>query len=285
VIVLGFDGADARTVGEMMDRGELPNLARLRDTGTFAPLATTVPAESPVSWASLNSGQNPAKTGVPGFVKRSLSSGGTPIPSLGFFEVGNRETKSLALPSVLGFLVRCGPLGSAFLMGASTVRVLRAALRPPPQVPEGRRDPGRHPAGARRRRRRLESGQRDPAHDPRRGDEPVRDGRLLGGRRPRRGGERRPRRPDGVGPAGGRRREGAGRPRRPGRARELRRLVRVHHRPGRARARARRPVDEHGRHGLPRRRGGRADRVARLRAARLRRAGERAPLGAARPPP
>lgn len=120
MIVLGFDGADARTVGEMMDRGELPNLARLRDTGTFAPLATTVPAESPVSWASLNSGQNPAKTGVPGFVKRSLSSGGTPIPSLGFFEVGNRETKSLALPRVLGLLVRCGPLGSAFLMGAST---------------------------------------------------------------------------------------------------------------------------------------------------------------------
>src|SRR6202008_3874574 len=82
VIVLGLDGADARTVAEMMDRGELPNLARLRETGTFAPLGTTIPAESPVSWASLNSGQNPAKTGVPGFVKRDLSAAGDPSPNL-----------------------------------------------------------------------------------------------------------------------------------------------------------------------------------------------------------
>src|SRR5688500_4870485 len=70
LIVLGFDGADARTVEAMMDRGELPHLQKLREQGTFAPLATTNPAESPVAWAALNSGQNPAKTGIPGFVMR-----------------------------------------------------------------------------------------------------------------------------------------------------------------------------------------------------------------------
>lgn len=70
VIVLGFDGADAHTTAELMDKGQLPNLAALRDKGTFSPLETTNPAESPVSWAALNCGQNPAKTGVPGFIRR-----------------------------------------------------------------------------------------------------------------------------------------------------------------------------------------------------------------------
>ncbi len=79
VIVLGFDGADGRTVTEMMDKGELPNLAKLRAEGTFAPLGTTDPAESPVAWASLNSGRNPAETAIPGFVVRSFS----PAPGSG----------------------------------------------------------------------------------------------------------------------------------------------------------------------------------------------------------
>src|SRR5882672_12107903 len=65
VIVLGFDGADARTVEELMAKGQLPNLKKLAEQGTFAPLGTTNPAESPVAWAALNSGQNPAKTGIP----------------------------------------------------------------------------------------------------------------------------------------------------------------------------------------------------------------------------
>jgi predicted AlkP superfamily phosphohydrolase/phosphomutase len=87
VIVLGFDGADARTTRELIEKGELPNLKRLADTGTFAPLGTSNPAESPVSWAALNSGQNPAKTGVPGFVRRELvsfgSAGKLPSPNFG----------------------------------------------------------------------------------------------------------------------------------------------------------------------------------------------------------
>jgi len=88
VIVLGFDGADARTVQELMDRGELPNLSKLRDAGAFAPLGTTNPAESPVAWASLNSGKNPAKTNIPGFVMRDFLPDGSPIPKKGFAEDG-----------------------------------------------------------------------------------------------------------------------------------------------------------------------------------------------------
>lgn len=85
VIVLGFDGADARTAQELMARGELPNFARLAAQGTFAPLATTTPNESPVAWSSLNSGQDPANTGIPGFVRREMGPQ-APRATTGFVE-------------------------------------------------------------------------------------------------------------------------------------------------------------------------------------------------------
>jgi hypothetical protein len=86
VVILGFDGADARTVRELMEKdpARYPNMRALAESGTFAPLEVVVPAESPVSWASLNSGQNPAKTGVPGFIRRDLARGG--MPNFGHIE-------------------------------------------------------------------------------------------------------------------------------------------------------------------------------------------------------
>jgi predicted AlkP superfamily phosphohydrolase/phosphomutase len=103
VVILGFDGADARTVRELMQKepGRYPTFEKLAANGTFAPLEVVVPAESPVSWASLNSGQNPAKTGVPGFIRRDLSSG-TVVPGFGFIEKKNRPLAELTgapLPS------------------------------------------------------------------------------------------------------------------------------------------------------------------------------------------
>ncbi len=118
VIILGFDGADARTAQELMDQGQLPNLARLRESGTFAPLETTNPAESPVSWAALNSGQNPAKTGIPGFIRRqflkSRDKNFDGIPSADFGHlVGPVETpvESLGSPPI--------PAWSKTTMGAA----------------------------------------------------------------------------------------------------------------------------------------------------------------------
>jgi len=103
VVVLGFDGGDHRTANEMMQRGEMPNLARLAEQGVFAPLGTTESAESPVAWAALNTGQNPSKTGVPGFVMRDLplrsdGSKGDPMPTIGFYEDVTREVNAENMP-------------------------------------------------------------------------------------------------------------------------------------------------------------------------------------------
>jgi predicted AlkP superfamily phosphohydrolase/phosphomutase len=103
VVVLGFDGADARTMAALMEKGELPNLKALAEQGTFGPLMTSNPAESPVSWSVLNTGQNPARTGVPGFVVRDLTDGGLPFPGIGFYEsvasVPIEEFESTPIPT------------------------------------------------------------------------------------------------------------------------------------------------------------------------------------------
>jgi predicted AlkP superfamily phosphohydrolase/phosphomutase len=70
VIVLGFDGVDARLVEQWMNEGKLPNLARLRASGTFRPLRPTIPAQTPVSWSTFSTGIDPGRTGIFDFLRR-----------------------------------------------------------------------------------------------------------------------------------------------------------------------------------------------------------------------
>jgi len=70
VVVLGFDGMDPRLCERLMDKGELPNLARMRAAGGYKPLATTMPPQSPVAWASFITGANPGVHGIFDFVHR-----------------------------------------------------------------------------------------------------------------------------------------------------------------------------------------------------------------------
>ncbi len=70
VVVLGFDGLDARLAERWMEQGLLPNFTRLRDAGGYRRLPTTRPAESPVAWSSFVTGLNPGQTGIFGFLGR-----------------------------------------------------------------------------------------------------------------------------------------------------------------------------------------------------------------------
>jgi len=64
VLVFGVGGMDAEMVERLMAQGRLPTLAALAARGTFAPLATTTPAEAEVAWASFATGRRPARHGV-----------------------------------------------------------------------------------------------------------------------------------------------------------------------------------------------------------------------------
>ena len=70
VIVLGFDGVDAKYTERWMNEGKLPNLARLRAIGTFRPLRPTLPAQTPVSWSTFSTGIDPGRTGIFDFLRR-----------------------------------------------------------------------------------------------------------------------------------------------------------------------------------------------------------------------
>ncbi|MBI3181575.1 MAG: alkaline phosphatase family protein [Myxococcales bacterium] len=74
VLAIGLDGADPRVVGRMLEEGLLPNMKRLAEQGSFRPLAIPNPAQSPVVWATLATGQNPGANGIYDFIGRDPKS-------------------------------------------------------------------------------------------------------------------------------------------------------------------------------------------------------------------
>jgi predicted AlkP superfamily phosphohydrolase/phosphomutase len=81
VVILGFDGVDPELAQEMMDKGELPNLAQLAKTGSFQPLGSSNPPQSPTAWSSFATCMSPLNHGIYDFLKRNPSNY---IPAPGF---------------------------------------------------------------------------------------------------------------------------------------------------------------------------------------------------------
>ena len=70
MIVLGFDGLDARLMRRMLDENRLPNFAKLAAQGDFKPLDTSIPPHSPVAWSSIITGTDPGKHGIFDWIHR-----------------------------------------------------------------------------------------------------------------------------------------------------------------------------------------------------------------------
>jgi len=64
LVILGLDGLSPVLVEKMWEKGELPNMKRLSEQGTFRHLGTTTPGVSPVAWSSFQTGVNPGKHGI-----------------------------------------------------------------------------------------------------------------------------------------------------------------------------------------------------------------------------
>jgi hypothetical protein len=73
-VILGFDGMDPELADRFIREGKLPNLAKLREHGTFRKLRTTFPPISPVAWSTFMTGVNPGKHRIYDFLARDLSS-------------------------------------------------------------------------------------------------------------------------------------------------------------------------------------------------------------------
>ena len=73
VILLGMDGLDPKILSQLMEKGELPSFTRLSQKGGFSEMATSNPAQSPVAWASIATGNNPGYHGIFDFLGRRVS--------------------------------------------------------------------------------------------------------------------------------------------------------------------------------------------------------------------
>ncbi|MFC2030731.1 alkaline phosphatase family protein [Chloroflexota bacterium] len=71
VIVLGLDGATYDVLLPRVERGQMPNLAALLNSGVWGGLRSTIPPFSAQAWASMVTGKNPGKHGVVDFWERS----------------------------------------------------------------------------------------------------------------------------------------------------------------------------------------------------------------------
>jgi len=124
MIVLGFDGVDAELTEQWMDEGHLPNLARLREQGTFSPLLPTNPSQTPVSWSTFATGLHPGRHTVIDFLKRDPANY---IPTLGIVETGREPFLwGERTPWILAILVGLG-LAVLFLI---LLKLFRVGLKP-----------------------------------------------------------------------------------------------------------------------------------------------------------
>jgi predicted AlkP superfamily phosphohydrolase/phosphomutase len=97
VIIIGIDGMDPVLCQAMMNAGQLPNLAKLRATGGFSPLGTSIPPQSPVAWANFINGSGPGSHGIFDFVHRHpeevtkpFYSAAETLPGEGAWEIGDQ---------------------------------------------------------------------------------------------------------------------------------------------------------------------------------------------------
>jgi predicted AlkP superfamily phosphohydrolase/phosphomutase len=132
VIVVGLDGLEPTIVEPMLERGELPNLARLRAAGGYARCRTTIPAQTPVAWSTFATGVNPGGHGIFDFIRRDPQ---TYLPDLA---LNRYEQKSAFLPPKAVNLRRGTPVWE-LLSGAGVESVvLRCPCSYPPEATKGR---------------------------------------------------------------------------------------------------------------------------------------------------
>ena len=64
VLIIGLDGATFDIIRPLIQKGKLPHLRRLVETGTSASLRSTLPPVTAPAWSSFMTGTNPGKHGI-----------------------------------------------------------------------------------------------------------------------------------------------------------------------------------------------------------------------------
>ncbi|MFO1352225.1 MAG: alkaline phosphatase family protein [Gammaproteobacteria bacterium] len=142
LIILGFDGMEPSLLERYWEMGRCPQLHRLAGEGGYFRLQTTLPAESPVAWASFVTGQNPGRHHIFDFLHRdpkrylpalSIASVKTPERALSF----GPWRAPLGRPRVVGH--RDGaPFWHRLAQAGIEAAVIRVPVTYPPEPFAGR---------------------------------------------------------------------------------------------------------------------------------------------------
>ncbi|HJQ98707.1 MAG TPA: alkaline phosphatase family protein, partial [Candidatus Polarisedimenticolaceae bacterium] len=119
VVVLGFDGADARLVERWMGEGKLPNLAKLKEEGSYAPLLPTNPPQTPVSWSSFATGTSPGKTEIFDWLRRN------PADYLPDFAMISESKRTFLFGEENGLVIGAIAAGSFFIIALLLALLVR----------------------------------------------------------------------------------------------------------------------------------------------------------------
>jgi len=139
VVILGLDGLSPVLVEKYWANGDLPNLKKLAEEGSFTHLSTTTPGVSPVAWSSFQTGVNPGKHGIFDFL--------APDRSRYLAVLSSVKTKTFKRKSLFGrektqvsstLLRMSKPFWS--LLGKYGIRstILRVPITYPPEPLDGR---------------------------------------------------------------------------------------------------------------------------------------------------
>ncbi|MGA1823765.1 MAG: alkaline phosphatase family protein [bacterium] len=129
VLIFGFDGMDPQLTQKMMDEGTLPNLKKLKETGSFSPLTSSIPPQSPVAWSNFITGQNPGGHNIFDFIARHPENY-IPYLSMAELEKPNKFIGLMSKPKYKRYRQ-----GKAFweILGQNNIKAV--AIRPPSNFP------------------------------------------------------------------------------------------------------------------------------------------------------
>ena len=142
--VIGLDGVGLPLVRDLIARGLVPKLAALARGGTIAPMRSSVPTVSSVSWTNFMTGCNPGKHGVYGFTDIRPGTFTTFFPNFGnvrsetLWDVAGRAGKRSIVMNVPN-TYPARPLSGLLVSGFVAVNLERAVY-PAALLPRLRED-------------------------------------------------------------------------------------------------------------------------------------------------
>lgn len=89
-LIIGLDGAAFDLIDPLMESGEMPVLAGLRERSAWGPLMSTIPPTTPPAWTTCSTGLNPGRHGIYDFTVSPLKNPDRPL-------VSSQDAKGLRL--------------------------------------------------------------------------------------------------------------------------------------------------------------------------------------------